>query len=514
MQILFINPNLRPGSPTGKFLPVGLASVMTFVKHRGYDYDLLDITLSDFDDEFVDGFIRDHDYDVFLLGSIVTHYTWMKWCVNTIKKYHPKSKVIVGNSVGGSIPKLFLQNSPADVVIIGEGEYSCADTLDYFREGKDLDNVSGIAYRTELGAIKINPDRKAGNIDDLPMVDWNDFDVEKYFNIAGGTPSTFGVENNEKVWRTMPVTTARGCVFKCTFCHYVFWNDPYRHRSAESVLEECGRNIDEFGANYLNFWDDLSFSSVNQAERFVDHILASDLKFTWSAAVRSDLFGNPKIDYGKRLRVAEKFKESGCASVGYSLESANAEILKMMNKKVQSHYFEEQVKLLRKVGITSMTSVVFGYPIETKETMRETFDYCEKLGIYPSVGFLLPLPSTGMYDYALKNGFIKDENIFLDSITERQDICLNMTQMTDNEVIKELKDGCGRLNDSMELGLSEDSFIRTGGYKEHTKLDKLNGIKNHGKTDDLKRNQNDMSFNYNQQTFDVNPDTGPTEGKP
>ena len=43
-----------------------------------------------------------------------------------------------------------------------------------------------------------------------------------------------------------------------------------------------------------------------------------------------------------------------------------------------------------------------------------------------------------MYDYALKNGYIKNEDEYLDLITERQDLCLNMTAMSDEEVKEQL----------------------------------------------------------------------------
>ena len=181
----------------------------------------------------------------------------------------------------------------------------------------------------------------------------------------------------------MPVVTARGCAFRCTFCHFVFWNDPYRYRSPENILAEIKRNIELYNCNYISFWDDLSFASLPQAERFADAILASGLKFNWSAAVRVDLFGNPKHDFQRRLDVAKKFKLSGCQSLGFSLESANNEILVMMNKRIEGQYFLDQVDLLDKVGITSMISVVFGYPIETPDTIAETFNMCLDARIYP-----------------------------------------------------------------------------------------------------------------------------------
>jgi radical SAM superfamily enzyme YgiQ (UPF0313 family) len=332
-------------------------------------------------------------------------------------------------------------------------------------------------------------------IDQIPRPDWDLFDVDQYFEVTDA-PSAFGGQD-DAVWRTMPVSTARGCVFSCTFCHIVYQHDPYRHRKSESILEEVHHVLDRYEANYINFWDDLTFYKLSQAEKIVDAILASGRRFSWSAAVRTDLFGNPKIPYEKRLEVARKFKEAGCAALGYSLESGNQAILQMMEKRIEAEYFAEQVSILREVGITSNTSVVIGYPIETRETIRETFAMCERNAIYPSVGFLLPLPDTGMYRYALEHGHITDENAFLDSITERQDICLNMTRMSDEEILEEISAGCGRLNEKLGLGLSEDSYVRTGGYRKHTKG-----------TQKPERNQGDVSFNYSNQMFDMGPEGG------
>ena len=504
MRLLFINPNLRPGHAI-RYLPVGLAYVMTVVKEAGYDFDLLDIGLYDQDDAQVEDFLASNRYDVVLTGSIVTHYKWMKWLTRAIRRHQPDAKIIVGNSVGGSIPDLFLQHSEADIVVRGEGEYAAVDTLACLRAGGDLGQVAGISFRADGDRIVHAPTRPAADIESIPMIDWELFDVDQYFEVTDA-PSAFGIELDDgRQWRTMPVATARGCVFKCTFCHIVYKHDPYRHRKAESIGAEIRHLLDRYEANYINFWDDLTFYKLSQAEKIVDGLLEMPERFYWSAAVRTDLFGNTRIPYEKRLEVARKFKDSGCVALGYSLESGNQEILDMMEKRVKLEYFEEQVGILREVGITSNTSVVIGYPIESRETMRQTFEMCERNLIYPSVGFLLPLPDTGMYDYAREHGYIPDENAFLDSITERQDICLNMTSMSDAEILDEIVRGCSRLNEKLDLGLSEDSFVRTGGYRRHTR------VRDDEAQDSPRRNPNDVSFNYSNQLFDMGPSEEPTK---
>ena len=299
----------------------------------------------------------------------------------------------------------------------------------------------------------------------------------------------------------MPVVTARGCAFRCTFCHFVFENDPYRYRSPENIILEIKRNIEQYDCNFISFWDDLSFASLPQAERFADAIIASGLKFFWSAAVRVDLFGNPKHEFRRRLAVAQKFKEAGCLSLGFSLESANKEILEMMNKKIEAQYFLNQVEVLDQVDITSMISVVFGYPIETHSTINETFQMCKDAGIYPSMGYLLPLPATGMYDYALKNGYIVNEDRYLDLITERQDLCVNMTKMSDEEVKAAIAEGAENLNKHLKIGLDKNKLLRTGGYNKHTNSKRIKKLKSSSQK--LTREKNSLILNYNEAEFDV-----------
>ena len=166
----------------------------------------------------------------------------------------------------------------------------------------------------------------------------------------------------------------------------------------------------------------------------------------------------------------------------------------MMNKRIEGQYFLDQVDLLDKVGITSMISVVFGYPIETPDTIAETFNMCLDARIYPSIGYLLPLPATGMYDYAINNGFITDENKYLDSITERQDLCLNMTQMGDEEVKSLIAEGAGNLNEKLDIGLNSGKLLKTGGYNKHTNKKKLKK---------LTREKNSLILNYNEAEFEA-----------
>ena len=206
MKICFINPSLRPGADF-LFLPVGLGYVMTYVRQFGYKFDLLDIDAGQYSNEYVEKYFTENKYDVVCMGSIVTHYKWIKWCVNTIKKLQPEAKVIVGNSVGGSIPEVLFQTSKVDIVVYGEGEVTMKEVFDAISQGKSFgeivephveiphtnkgypstikgNGIPGIIYRSKDNKIVNNGKRKAvKNIDDFPYPDWDLFDMKTYLTV-------------------------------------------------------------------------------------------------------------------------------------------------------------------------------------------------------------------------------------------------------------------------------------------------------------------------------------------
>jgi radical SAM superfamily enzyme YgiQ (UPF0313 family) len=140
-----------------------------------------------------------------------------------------------------------------------------------------------------------------------------------------------------------------------------------------------------------------------------------------------------------------------------------------MNKKVKSKYFKEQVHICREAGLVTNTSLVMGYPQETSETIKETMTQLEELKVYPSVGFLLPLPETGMWNYAIESNHISDIDRYLTEITERQDFSINLTKMSEEQLKNETVQWLDRLNKSFGNSLSKEKLLKTGGYDKHSK---------------------------------------------
>lgn len=454
MNICVINVSLRPQSPV-KLFPIGLGFITTAMKNAGFDFDLIDIDAHRYSEEEVKTLIRKKKYDVVCMGCIVTGYKIIKSLASVIKKYHPYSTIIVGNSVATSILEILLKRTKVDIAVISEGDETIVELLQAISESRPIGDVKGICFLEDGKVVCTKPRPLIKDISSLPFVDFSIFDVEIYIDNSKHEVSDPLPIPREEV-RALPVNTARGCKANCSFCYHVFVGKPYRYRTAESIVAEIKLLIEKYSLNYIHLWDELTFFSKKQALELVQKMLEEDLHFYWTAQCRGNLFNKDED-----IEIIKKMKEAGCLGMQYSLESADIVILKAMNKKMSVEQFSKQTQLFQNAGIATWTSLVIGYPQETPETIRKTFDCCVENKIYPSVGYLLPQPGSPMYDYAVENGFIEDEEAYLMSMGDRQDLRTNMTEM-DNEQLESLVfEGLKRCNEELKMGLERDKLIKT-----------------------------------------------------
>ena len=69
------------------------------------------------------------------------------------------------------------------MLVLGEGEISAYEAVEAIRLGKDLTTVEGIAFKNSSNEYIETKHRQAAKIDDLPMINWDFFDVERYLEL-------------------------------------------------------------------------------------------------------------------------------------------------------------------------------------------------------------------------------------------------------------------------------------------------------------------------------------------
>jgi len=457
MRILIINVSLRPYLRE-KLLPIGLAYIATAIRNAGFSFEILDLDAHGHDDAYVRQYLSDGRFDVVCMGCIVTGYRLIRKYAAMIREASPRATIIVGNTVADSVPHILLSRTEADIAVIGEGDRTIVDLLEVLREGRSLETVKGIAFRTPEGLVRTEPRPVIRDLSSIPAIDYSLWDMDIY--IEGFRPiipwKLLPPTIPQDEVRGMCINTARGCVHKCTFCYHVFRGSPYRHRPWDRVLDEIRFLMERYRINYFAFFDDLTFNTRRSVLEFIEAIRKSGLEFFWEADCRGDLFTRPE-DVGI-LRTA---RDAGCIRMLYSLESADPGILRSMGKRITPEQFSYQSRLFKEAGLSIGTSLVFGFPGETPETIRKTIDCCIENGVYPSPGFLLPLPGSPMYQWVLDHGFIGDEEEYLLKLGDRQDLRINITGMTDEEFTSVLHRELRRANKALGAGLGDDQLLKT-----------------------------------------------------
>jgi len=460
LKILVVNVALRPKSPV-KYLPLGLAYVATAMKKGGFTFDLLDIDAYRYSDEYIESFFSKTRYDIVLLGCIVTGYRIVKDLTTLIRRYSPKVTIIVGNSVASSIPELLLSKTESDIAVIGEGDITVVELLNAIQYNTPLSEVKGITYKIGKEIIRNDPRPPIKDISTIPRIDYSIWDFEKYIegyraNLKEPVPLP------REQMRGIGVNTARGCINRCTFCYHVFRDVPYRHRDWKDVFKEIEFLIDTYNINFIGFQDELTFYSKKSVVDFIQVFKESGLKFFWTADCRGNLFTRLED-----VEIIKELKALDCLGISYSLESSNPEILKKMNKHMTVEQFTFQTNLFHEAGLTVWTSLVFGFPQESPQTIRNTMDCCIQNGFFPSAGYLLPFPGSEIFEWARENGFIDkdDEESYLLTLGDRQDLRINLTSMSNAEFESILKSELDRANKELGLNLQCEDLTKTQYYR-------------------------------------------------
>ncbi len=434
MKMLLINPPIREWSKPNVF-PLGLGYIASVLLQEKYEVEILDINAFRWDKSEVESKIKEAEFDVVGIGGIITTYRYIKWITSVLKKHHPTKKIIVGGSVGSSIPEIMLTKNPVDVVCTGEGEETIKELIKALETNGDLSRVKGIWYKDDTGRINKTEKRfPAKNMDVIPFPAWDVFPIEIYLKNPVGAPNRnkwIDGSSDETVPLSMNLCATRGCPYQCVYCYHDFMGQGYRNRTARNVIQEIEILYSNYNVGYFHFIDDEFVMKGDFVFEFCslmkDIMDRNNHKLTWGCSGRVNLMDE---------KLVATMAASGCVLIGYGIESGSQKMLDLIKKKVSVEQTRESVRLTQKYLGWADCSFMIGYPGETEETIKETVDFCKELDLTPEVIFFLtPYPGTELYQMALQQGKIKDEEEYILGLGEQGErISVNFTDYSDEEL--------------------------------------------------------------------------------
>lgn len=293
--------------------------------------------------------------------------------------------VLLGGVHISFLPKAL---SPSMTVgCIGEGEDTIVELMQIFSETRcfnpeRLNNVAGIVYRTADGSLVTTQSRPPQmELDSLAIPDRSLFKESAHTYLF----------------------TSRGCPYRCSFCASSRFWDKVRFFSAERVVNEVEKLVENSGATFISFFDDLFVADKKRFFHIVELLEQKGIsgKVKFSCSLRANTVTEDIVAGLKRM---------GVVSVGLGLESGNQRILTWL--KGPSITVEENsraVAMLRSNGIMANASFVIGAPDETKQEILDTLHFIKSVGLgLFDVYVLTPFPGTPVWDLAKSRGLVSD----------------------------------------------------------------------------------------------------------
>jgi len=105
------------------------------------------------------------------------------------KNIMPGVKVVWGNVHPSILPQQTLTEPYIDYVVIGAGEYTLLELVEYLEKGRTtrLSEIKGLAHKENSNIIINEPRPFIKNLDELPDPAWHLVDVPKYWDITLNT---------------------------------------------------------------------------------------------------------------------------------------------------------------------------------------------------------------------------------------------------------------------------------------------------------------------------------------
>jgi len=451
LKIVIINPPIREWSYPN-IMPLGqgyVASVAMMDGHKVYVLDLNALRQKPIESspikfsKWVSGEIikclENHVPDVICIGGIITQYKRIKEITTLCKKSLPNVPIILGGGIASCMPEFMVQRLPIDVAVQKEGEITFSEVLTRIEKDLSLEGCKGIVYRYNNGKtdweVKNNGLRgsvaagwKKGlskNGDGLNSFPWplrSKWPIDEvYKNNPVGHLNWASKWNQgapgEGTPYSISMLASRGCpyaVSSCDYCYASYLGVAYRLRSPKEVVDEMAYLKRRYDLKYVHFLDDLMMTDYRWALEFFDEIKKRNkrdgFEIEFGCTSRTNIIADDikRAKNEGRQNILEAGYEVGWRQVGYGVESASPTILKLIDKSGQTvEKMETAILETQRVMGYADCSFMIASPGESEKTVKETVDFCKKVGLAPEVFFFTTAyPATPFWDLALEKGLI------------------------------------------------------------------------------------------------------------
>ncbi|MBF0343772.1 MAG: cobalamin-dependent protein [Nitrospirae bacterium] len=368
----------------GRYFPLGLGYIASYLRKYGsHDVSMYEPEAQGLSYSAIVSVIKQTQPDVIGITCATPNFSRAIELAKLCKGHSP-AKVVMGGVHVSAIPEFVIQTYSdfIDCVVIGEGEHSMLELVNAYQNNASLAGVNGIIYKAGNAVIRNGIRPYIEDMDTIP------------FPARDLIPQRLFVPNmhNVRYRSCMTILTSRGCPFNCSFCAArIVSGKRYRMHSAQYVLEEMQMLKRDYNARQLIITDDTFTINHSRLEEICRGMIDKRLNLKWFCFSQANTVNREVLTLMKR---------AGCYSIGFGLESSDAEILKRMGKPIAPAKAKETVTIANSLGIKTQAFYIIGSPGETKEQMEDTLRFSREVNATLAFyNMLVPFPGTKEFDY-------------------------------------------------------------------------------------------------------------------
>ncbi len=371
------------------YSPLGTLYAAAYLQTKGYTPTFFDAMLAESEQEIAPHLEKEKPEVVIIYDDDFNYLT--KMCLSRMRsaafemsrlaKQYGCTVVVHGSDAADHVNE-YIEHG-ADYIIVGEGEQSLGELLDYLEEpsNKNIDSIAGLSFRQD-GITKQNAKRGVMHeLDSLPFPARQLVENEKYRKLWTHRHRYF----------SMNMVTTRGCPFHCNWCAKPIYGQVYNTRTPENVVEEMLALKKDFHPDHLWFCDDIFGLKPGWVPRFSEVVQKKQATIPFKCLSRADLL--------LKENAVEHLAKAGCQTIWIGAESGSQKILDAMDKGTTVEQIYESTKRMKANNIRVGFFLQYGYPGETREDIEKTLQMVkdclpDEIGI--SVSY--PLPGTKFYE--------------------------------------------------------------------------------------------------------------------
>ena len=402
MKFSFISPSPASGPSKQRGIfpvaaawpPLGILYCATLLAENGTEVSVLDQAALGHSSRQTIQWVKGEDPDVLGFSVLLSSFKEALNLAEHAKTQNPNIFIVFGNYHATFNAERIIEKYPfVDIVVRGEGEYTCVELDRCLEKNGNLEDVAGITFR-ENGKPASTPERQLlRSLDILPIPD-------RGLSGARYTSSLYGIRVATKKFTS--IVSSRGCPFGCSFCSCsAFAHRLWRPRSVESIMNELN-SLQSDGYEQFLFVDDNFTLSPKRVVELCRRIRAEKMDIEW--------FCDSRVTKCK-YRMLREMVRAGCKLLYFGIESANQRILDYYTKGITPEQSRSAVRKARKAGIDVIVgSFILGGPDETIGEIKNTLKFVHALDIdVPHLNVLGALPGSSVWNELVAKGFIEED---------------------------------------------------------------------------------------------------------